>query len=228
MEPTPAHSKAGLLLDKAEHISDNGSIHGIKIMKGKKLLCKSKLQLERRVRIWVRNSPAYTTVSEEGGERVLQVPEQRFLLQPMVRTLVRQRCPCSLGSSTAAQRSACSLWRTPYCSRWMPEGGCDPMGGPQWIRFLSGPVERGAHAGAGLLPGLVIPQRTHGGGLKDYTLWKGTHAAAVNEELQPMGRTHTGEVFMEECLPWETSHVREGEEYEEFFPYRGRNGTDNM
>ena len=54
-----------------------------------------------------------------------------------------------------------------------------------WNRFSrevveSPPLERGAHAGAGLLAGLV-------------TLW-GTHAGAVHEELQPVGRTHIGEV----------------------------------
>ena len=43
-----------------------------------------------------------------------------------------------------------------------------------------GPVERGAHTGAGLLAGLVTP-------------W-GTHARAVHEELHPAGRTHAGAV----------------------------------
>jgi len=42
-----------------------------------------------------------------------------------------------------------------------------------------GPMERGAHIGTDLLAGLVTP-------------W-GTHAGAVSEELQPMGRTHIGE-----------------------------------
>jgi len=41
-------------------------------------------------------------------------------------------------------------------------------------------MERGAHAGPGLLAGLV-------------TL-RGTHTGAVCEELQPMGRTNFGEV----------------------------------
>ena len=43
-----------------------------------------------------------------------------------------------------------------------------------------GPMERGAHTRAGLLAGFV-------------TLW-GTHAGAACEELQPLGRTHAGEI----------------------------------
>ncbi|CAM9640766.1 unnamed protein product, partial [Bubo scandiacus] len=31
---------------------------------------------------------------------------------------------------------------------------CDPVGSPRWSRLLAGPMERGAHAGAGLLAGL--------------------------------------------------------------------------
>jgi len=43
----------------------------------------------------------------------------------------------------------------------MPEGGCDPVGSPHWSKLLAGPVERGAHAGPGLLTALVIPWETH-------------------------------------------------------------------
>ena len=42
----------------------------------------------------------------------------------------------------------------------MPEGSCDPVGSPalkQAPARTCGPVERGAHAGAGLLAGLVTP-----------------------------------------------------------------------
>jgi len=58
-----------------------------------------------------------------------------------------------------------------------------------------GPVQRGAHAGAGLVAGLVTP-------------W-GTHAGAVHEELQPMGGT-TLENFVEDCLLWEEPHSGAG------------------
>ncbi|TRZ09504.1 hypothetical protein HGM15179_017600 [Zosterops borbonicus] len=60
----------------------------------------------------------------------------------------------------------------------MPEGGCDPVESLCWSRVLTAPVDiwRGAHAGAGLLAGLVKLQGSHVGSslfLKDCTLWKG-------------------------------------------------------
>jgi len=30
---------------------------------------------------------------------------------------------------------------TPHKSRWMPEGGCDPVGSLHWSRLLPGPVD---------------------------------------------------------------------------------------
>jgi len=39
------------------------------------------------------------------------------------------------------QISTCTLWRTPCQSRWMPEGGCDPVGSSCWMRLLAGPVD---------------------------------------------------------------------------------------
>jgi len=89
---------------------------------------------------------------------------------------------------------------TPHWSRGMPEGGCDPMGSPvleQAPARTCRPVEREAHAGAGLLAGLVtlwkrstleqpVPEGLHPVG--------GTHPGAVHEELQSMGRTHAGEI----------------------------------
>ncbi|GAB0179878.1 hypothetical protein GRJ2_000453100 [Grus japonensis] len=61
-----------------------------------------------------------------------------------------------------------------------PKGGHERLALEQAPGRTCGPVKRGAHAGAGFLAGLVTP-------------W-GTHARAVHEELQPMGRTHVGEV----------------------------------
>jgi len=55
---------------------------------------------------------------------------------------------------------------TPLQSRWMPEGGCDPMGNPaleQARARTCGTMERGAHARAGLLTGLVTPWGNHAG-----------------------------------------------------------------
>jgi len=84
----------------------------------------------------------------------------------------------------------------------MPEESCDTMGSPvveQAPARTCGPVERGAHAGADLLAGLVtlwgptldqpVPEGMHPMGR--------THAGVVREELQPVGRTHVGEVHLE-------------------------------
>jgi len=75
-----------------------------------------------------------------------------------------------------------------------------------------GPVERGAHAGAGLLAGLVTPwgpmleqpvsEELHSMGR--------THGGAVREELHPMGRTHFGEVCAELSPVRGTSHWSRG------------------
>jgi len=54
-------------------------------------------------------------------------------------------------------------------------------------------VERGAHAGAGLLPGLVTP-------------WGPTLEQPVPEGLHPVGRTHAGEVW-EELQPLGRTHI---------------------
>ena len=65
-------------------------------------------------------------------------------------------------------------------------------------------MERGAHAGAGLLAGLVTPWK----GpmleqfMKNCSLWEGL----------------TLEKFMEDCLPWEGPHAGAGEECEESSP----------
>ncbi|GAB0208359.1 AN1-type zinc finger protein 5-like [Grus japonensis] len=74
-----------------------------------------------------------------------------------------------------------------------PKGGCDPHGKlalEQAPGRTCGPMERGAHAGAGLLAGLVTPWGTQHWSslfLKDCTLWKGP----------------TLEQFLKTCSPWE-------------------------
>ena len=73
--------------------------------------------------------------------------------------------------------------------------------------------ERGAHTGAGLLAGLV----THGGPTLEQSVpeglhhVEGTHAGAVCEELQPVGRTHgeVQEVPMEGLSPSEEEGAAE-------------------
>ncbi|GAB0208471.1 EH domain-containing protein 4 [Grus japonensis] len=104
------------------------------------------------------------------------IGEQRFYLQPMEDPMLEQV--------------------------EAPEGGCDPMGNPCWSKLLAGPVTPWREeTTAGLLAGLVTPMgdpRWSSLFLKDCTPWKGqverTHAETICEELQPMGRTHVGEV----------------------------------
>jgi len=81
----------------------------------------------------------------------------------------------------------------------MPEGGCDPVGSPVLEQAPSRtcrPMERGAHARAGLLARLVTPW----GPTLEQPVPEGLHpmgrtqAGAVSEELQPVGRSHIGEV----------------------------------
>lgn len=77
----------------------------------------------------------------------------------------------------------------------VPKGGHVSMGRPHWSRLLK--EERAAHAGTGLLTGVVNPlgkpmlQQTIPEGVQPM---EGTHAGADNEELQFVGRTHVGEV----------------------------------
>jgi len=82
-----------------------------------------------------------------------------------------------------------------------------------------GPTERGAHARAGLLAGLVtpwgptleqpVPEGLHPVG--------GTHAGAVREELQPVGRTHI-EAVCGELSPVRGPQAGAGAECEESSP----------
>jgi len=53
----------------------------------------------------------------------------------------------------------CNPWTIPHQSRWMPEGGCDleKFMLEQAPRRICGPMERGAHTGAGYLAGLLTP-----------------------------------------------------------------------
>lgn len=132
-ESMPNSSKLDLQLAKSAPISSHANNSGITYLKSEKKTknkC-AQLQPKRGARICERNNYSDTRVSEK-GERIAQVP-----LQPVVKTVVRQLFPCSLWRSTVEQRSP---WSSAPCwSRWIPEGGCDPVGNPCWNRVLSGP-----------------------------------------------------------------------------------------
>ena len=98
-------------------------------------------QQERGGRICERNNPADTKVSEEGGGGDASGGGAEIPLQPVGKTMVRQVVPLQPREVHGEQISTCSPGRTPRRSRWVPKGGCDPMGTPRWSRVLAGPVD---------------------------------------------------------------------------------------
>ncbi|RMC14239.1 hypothetical protein DUI87_09330 [Hirundo rustica rustica] len=76
---------------------------------------------------------ADTQVSEDRGEGGAPDSGAEIPLQPVVKTTVRQLCPCSPWGSIVEQR--CTYYP------WMPKGGRDPVGSPHWTRLLAGPVD---------------------------------------------------------------------------------------
>ena len=92
------------------------------------------------------------------GEEVLQAPEQREIpLQPVVKTMVRQAVP--LQPMEVHGGADIHLQPVEAVTPWEARAGAGSWQ-DLWPR---GPVERGAHAEAGLLAGLVTPWGTHAG-----------------------------------------------------------------
>jgi len=60
----------------------------------------------------------------------------------MMKTMVRQVAPLqSMEVHGGADIHLSSVKGTPHWSKWMPEGGSDPVGRPHWCRLLSGPAD---------------------------------------------------------------------------------------
>jgi len=117
-----------------------------------------------------------TKVSEEGEGGGAPGAGAEIPLQPVEQTMVRQAAPLQpMEVHGGADLHLQPVEGTPRRSRGMPEGVCDPVGSPCWSRLLAGPVERGAHTGAGLLAGLVTP-------------WGPMLEQPVPEGLQPCGK----------------------------------------
>jgi len=110
-----------------------------------------------------------TKVSEEGGGEggARDTGAESLPLQLVIKTMVRQVFPLQpMQVHSGADLHLQHMEGTPHQSRWMAKGGCDPVGSPvlrQAPARTCGPVERGAHAGAGLLAGLATLWRTHAG-----------------------------------------------------------------
>jgi len=82
----------------------------------------------------VRTLQTPSSVKKE-GEEVIQAPEQRFPVQPVEKTMVRQAVTLQSMEAQVVADLHLQLWRTPHWSRLRPEGGCDPVGTPHWSRF---------------------------------------------------------------------------------------------
>jgi len=84
-----------------------------------------------------------------------------------MKTMVRQAFPLqSMEVHSGADIHLQPMEGTPCWSSWMSEGRCDPVGSltlEQAPARTCGLMERGAHAGAGLLAELVTPWETHAG-----------------------------------------------------------------
>jgi len=121
------------------------------------------------VRLCERNNSADTKARERRRGGGAPGARAEIPLQPVEKTMVRQAVTLqSMEVHGGADLHLQPVEGTPRQRRWMPEGSCDSVGRPaleQAPARTCGPVERGAHAGTGLLARLV-------------TLW-GTHAGAA-------------------------------------------------
>ncbi|GAB0182867.1 hypothetical protein GRJ2_000752000 [Grus japonensis] len=133
----PAGSKTDPPLAKAKPISNSGSTSGITELRREKKTCSNTSSSQKKgVKICERNNSADTKVSEERGGGGAPGAGAEIPLQPVEKTMVRQ--------AVALQPME-------------DDGGTD-------IHMQSlKPMERGAHARADLLAGLVTPWGTHAG-----------------------------------------------------------------
>ncbi|KAJ7403695.1 hypothetical protein WISP_149402 [Willisornis vidua] len=112
--------------------------------------------------------------------------------------------PMEVHSGANVHRGADILWRSPHCSRGMPEGDCDPLGSLCWNRLLEGPVAswreepmleqvcwpcRVTPLGQSVLEGLNSLEGTAlEQSVMNCCLWGG-HVVEVHEGLSPVGET---------------------------------------
>ncbi|KAK4810846.1 hypothetical protein QYF61_008818 [Mycteria americana] len=139
------------------------------------------------VQICERNNSADTKVSEEGGGGGAPGARAGIPLQLVVKTMVRQDVPLQPMEVHGGADMHLKPVEDPTPEQLdAPEGGCDPVESPCWSRFSDRTCDP------------MGDPRWSSPFLKDRTPWKGhmerTHTGAVREELQPMGRTHVGEV----------------------------------
>jgi len=198
----PAGSKMDLPLAKAKPIINAGSASAITLLEAEKVVVQQQLQQER-VRVCETTLQTSRSVQKEGQE-VLQAPEQRFPCSPWSRPWQGRLCPCSPRRSMVEQRPTCSLGRTPRRSRGLCPKEAVTHGEPMWEQApgrTCGPMERGAHARAGLLAGLVTP-------------WKGPMLEQFVKSCT-CGNNPCWSSLWREYFPWEGPHAGAGAECEE-------------
>ncbi|GAB0203441.1 hypothetical protein GRJ2_002809700 [Grus japonensis] len=211
-----------LLLAKAKPISDGGSASVIThLRRGGRKKRSSSFCSQRGVRRCERNNFADTKVSEEGEGGGAPGTGAEIPLQPVVKAMVRQAFIHPSNVLIALLYFDSKPMEDPKPEQVeAPEGGCDPVGSPCWSKLLAGPVERGAHTGAGLLAGLVTPMEDPCWSsllLKVCTLWKRPMLEQFVKDCSPWEGLMLKK-FVKDCLPWEGPHTGAGEEHEESSP----------
>jgi len=82
------------------------------------------------------------SVKKERGGGARNAGAESLPFQPVMKTMVRQVVPLQpMEVHGGADFHLQPVEGTPCRSRWMPEGGCDPMGSPRWNRLLPGPAD---------------------------------------------------------------------------------------
>ncbi|KAJ7426186.1 protein pxr1-like [Willisornis vidua] len=100
-----SHLMMNLPLAKAEPISDGGTTSGITDLEKEYLLHNNSREERSETE---KNSSANTKVFEEGGGGGAPSTRAEIRLQAVVKTIVRQLCPCSPWRSMAKQKYTCS------------------------------------------------------------------------------------------------------------------------
>ncbi|KAJ7397452.1 suppression of tumorigenicity 5 protein isoform x4 [Pitangus sulphuratus] len=136
----PASSKMNLPLAKAVPTSTSGITEKQQPRQE---------EIKRGVMICESNNSADTKVSAEVEGGGAPCAGAEIPLQPMRKTTLRQAVPLQPTEDPMPKQVGVS------------EGDCDPIGHLQWSRLRAGPVERGIHAGAGLLVGLETQGQTN-------------------------------------------------------------------
>ena len=82
------------------------------------------------------------SVKKEGGGSARNVGAESLPFEFMIKAMARQVIPLQfMEVHGGADINLQPVDGTPYQSRWMPEGSCDPMGTPCWSRFLAPPAD---------------------------------------------------------------------------------------